>query len=177
MATVCAVMVVVCAMFAIKAEQSVLVDDQSALKAQLEEVTKEVLGEATSDPALVRARVENPKRLDPIPRFDAFDALAAISGSIPAELKHEVKRMRIDAAEDKRQGRVELQGSISSLGDRDAIVSQLEAHGCFRQIELGRTNPIPGQDLINFQLEAVVQCPGEVPPDAKKSTKTASEEP
>jgi len=164
----CAVVVVLSAMFSLKARQSMLTEERDALRARLGTVTDELFGETIEDPTAAQDRIDNPRNKDPLPRFDAFDALAAISASIPDEIKHEVKRMRIDVAQEKSEGRLELQGALESLGNRDTIVSKLEAQGCFRDIELGRTSPIPGQSMINYQLEAVVQCPGEGPLDKKK---------
>ena len=175
LAITCAVVVVLSAMFSLKARQSMLTEERDALRTRLGTVTEELFGETIEDPSAAQERIENPRNKDPLPRFDAFDALAAISASIPEELKHEVKRMRIDVAQEKHEGRLELQGALESLGSRDTIVSKLESQGCFRDIELGRTSPIPGQSMINYQLEAVVQCPGEGPLDKKKKTGAAGE--
>lgn len=175
LAVVCAVFVVLSAMFSLRMRQSLLTEERDALRARLGTVTEELFGEAIEDPSAVQDRIENPRNKDPLPRFDAFDALAAISAAIPEEIKHEVKRMRIDVAQEKHEGRLELQGALETLGSRDAIVSKLEEQGCFRDIELGRTSPIPGQSLINYQLEAVVQCPGEAPLDKKKKPANAEE--
>jgi len=175
LAITCAVVVVLSAMFSLKARQSMLTDERDALRARLGTVTEELFGETMEDPATVVDRIENPRNKDPLPRFDAFDALAAISAAIPEELKHEVKRMRIDVAQEKHEGRLELQGALETLGNRDTIVGKLQEQGCFRDIELGRTSPIPGQSMINYQLEAVVQCPGEGPLDKKKKDKGEGE--
>jgi hypothetical protein len=164
------VVVLISAVFSLKAQQALLAEEQDALRGQLEGVTQELFGEEMSDLATVRDRIDNPKNKDPLPRFDAYDALDAISASIPDELKHEVKRLRIDVAQEKHEGRLELQGALESLENRDKIVAKLETQGCFRDIQLGRTNPVPGQDLINYQLEAVVQCPGEGPLEKKKKS-------
>jgi general secretion pathway protein L len=176
LATVCAVFVVLSAMFSLKMRQSLLTEERDALRARLGAATEELFGEAIEDPSAVQDRIDNPRNKDPLPRFDAFDALAAISASIPEEIKHEVKRMRIDVAQEKSEGRLELQGALESLGSRDTIVGKLQEQGCFRDIELGRTSPIPGQSLINYQLEAVVQCPGEGPLDKKKDKKSGGED-
>lgn len=176
LAIMCAVFVVLSAMFSLKMRQSLLTEERDALRARLGTVTEELFGEAIEDTAAVRERIENPRNKDPLPRFDAFDALAAISAAIPEEIKHEVKRVRIDVAQEKHEGRLELQGALESLGSRDTIVGKLQAQGCFRDIELGRTSPIPGQSLINYQLEAVVACPGEGPLDKKAKKPAAAEE-
>jgi hypothetical protein len=153
-------------MFALKARQRLLVGEQDALSAELAKVTKEVLGETITDPALAQQRVENPKLNDPLPRFDAFDAVGALSSAIPSAITHEVRRLAIDIADEKAEGTFELQGSLDSLGQRDEIVSALQKHPCFHDIELGRTNATSGADRLAYQIEAKLVCPGEGP--AKK---------
>jgi hypothetical protein len=169
--------IVVAAMFSLKARQSLLVSEQDALTSELASVTKQVLGQTISDPALAEAQIKNPKSNDPLPRFDAFDAVGALSSAIPQEISHEVKRLSVDFADEKAEGTFELQGSLESLGQRDEIVGALQKHPCFKEIELGRTNAAAGgQDRIAYQLEAKLECPGEVAPKKPgKKTTEASE--
>jgi general secretion pathway protein L len=176
MIAICAVVVVMTAMFSLKAKQKMLADEQTALRNELSSVTQAVLGEAISDPVLAEARVKNPRLTDPLPRFDAFDALAALSASIKPEISHEVRRLLIEVADEKREGRMELQGSLDSLAQRDEVVSQLEHHPCFHDIELGRTTPNGNQNRINYQIEAVVQCEGEGPDKDKKAAQKPKDE-
>jgi general secretion pathway protein L len=157
----CAVIVVMTVMFSLKARQALLADEQQALRTELASVTKNVFGETISDPLLAEARVKNPKATDPLPRFDAYDALAAVSASIAPEISHEVRRLLLEVADEKREGRMELQGVLDSLAQRDQIVSQLGSHPCFHDIELGKTTPLGNQNRINYQIEATLQCPGE----------------
>ena len=173
MIAICAVVVVMAAMFSLKAQQKLLADEQAALRTELTTVTASVLGEAIDDPMLAEARVKNPRLTDPLPRFDAFDALSAVSASIKPEITHEVRRLLIEVADEKREGRLELQGSLDSLSQRDEIVGQLERHPCFHDIELGRTTPTGKENRINYQLEAVVQCEDEM--DKKKATAAREE--
>ncbi len=169
----CAVIVVMTVMFSLKAKQIMLSDEQRALKGELASVTKEVFGRAISEAAEAETLARNPRSNDPLPRFDAFDALAAVSDAIKQDISHEVRRLVIEVADEKREGRLELQGVLSSLVQRDDIVSQLEKHPCFRDIQLGRTSPAGTNARINYQIEAVVQCPGEGD-DTKGKKKTAS---
>jgi general secretion pathway protein L len=167
-----AVAVVVTAMFALKAQQSLLVAEEEALTEELASVTKEVLGESIEDVALVEARIKNPKSNDPLPRFDAFDALAALSTSMPGSVSHEVRRLRVEIADEKAEGRFELQGALDSLGQRDELVAALEKHPCFKDIQPGKTNVTGGDtQRISYQIEAKLHCPGEGPAEKKKSGK------
>lgn len=167
----CGVAVLLCLVFALKARQSVLVDEQNALSKQLGETTQRVFGKRETTANKAEALLKSPPNENPLPRFDAYDALAAISDAVdgaPDNIVHEVRHLRIDLAEDKKEGKVELQGALASIEQRDAIVTQLEAHGCFRDIQRGKTSPGRSAEQVNYQIEAKVQCPGEVSTKKKK---------
>jgi general secretion pathway protein L len=168
MITTCIVAMIMTAMFSLKAQQKVLADEQGGLRENLTTQTLAILGKSVSDPAEVEALIKNPKNSDPLPSFDAFDALGAVSSAIPGDVAHEVKRLRVDVADEKRQGQLELVGLLESLGKRDRIVDELRKHPCFSEIELGKTSPGGSDNRINYTLEAVVQCPGQGNPKEKK---------
>jgi general secretion pathway protein L len=170
----CALVVLVTAVFSLKVKQSVLSSEQAALRKQLRETTQRVFGKAETDPAKVMTMITSPTADNPLPRFDAYDALAAISASVPSDITHEMRHMRIDLAEEKKEGQVELQGSLGSIEQRDLIVAQLEAHGCFKEIQRGRTSPGRTADTLNYQLEAKLMCPGDTTGAKKKKTTTRS---
>lgn len=157
----CLVIIVMTVMFSLKARQALLVDERAALQSQLASATEEVFGESIENVALAQMRVDNPRSSDPLPRFDAFDALAALSGAVPMDLTHEVKRLTIDVADEKREGTMELQGTVASIAQRDQLVAELEKHPCFSDIERGKTSPGRDKDSIQYMIEAVIQCPGE----------------
>lgn len=167
---VCALIVLVTAVFSLKVKQSVLSSEQVALRKQLRETTQKVFGKAETDPTKVMTLITTPSADNPLPRFDAYDALAAISGAVPSDITHELRRMRIDLAEEKKEGQMELQGSLGSIEQRDVIVSQLEAHGCFKEIQRGRTSPGRSADTLSYQLEAKLICPGDTTGAKKKKT-------
>jgi general secretion pathway protein L len=171
---VCGVVVLLSLVFSLKAHQSALLDEQMALTQQLGQTTQRVFGKRETNADKVETMLKSPQNDNPLPRFDAYDALAAISDAVPEEITHEVRHMRIDLAEDKREGQLELQGALASIEQRDTVVAKLEAHGCFRDIQRGRTSPGRTADQINYQIEAKLQCPGEGP--AKKRKKASSDE-
>jgi general secretion pathway protein L len=175
MIVTCAVIVVMTAMFSLKARQMLLSDEQTALKAELASVTKEVFGQSISEASQAEQMAKNPRWSDPLPRFDAYDALEAVSSSVQDNIKHEVRRLTVEVADEKREGRLELQGVLDSLGQRDEIVSALEKHPCFHDIQLGRTSPSGADNRITYQIEASVQCPGEGGADAKSKKKKGAE--
>ena len=159
-------------MFSLKARQALLADEQQALRTELATRDQERLRRDDQRPGAGRSAREEPESLtDPLPRFDAYDALAAVSAAIAPEITHEVRRLMLEVADEKREGRMELQGALDSLSQRDQIVSQLGNHPCFHEIELGKTTPVANQNRINYQIEAVLQCPGEGGESSKNKTK------
>lgn len=159
---ICTGVVLACFFFATFARWWVLDDEREVLEAELAEVTRETLGEETRD--IERARellTKGRAGADPLPAFDAFDALDAISSKVPPEVTHETRRLHIELDEDGREGRFELQGSVPSIQHRDQIATALAEHPCIHEIEQGRTSPGVGNENVNYQLEAVLRCPGQ----------------
>jgi general secretion pathway protein L len=174
----CAVAALLCLVFALKGRQSILLDEQNELTKQLGETTQNVFGKRETNTERVQSLLKSPPNDNPLPRFDAYDALAAISDAVetaPDKLVHEVRHVRIDLAEDKKEGKVELQGLLASIEQRDEIVSQLESHGCFRDIQRGKTSPGRTGDQVSYQIEAKVQCPGEATAKKRKSKSSDDE--
>lgn len=157
----CAVALLVSAMFALKAHQSLLLDEQVRLQNQLAATTREIFGTPASSVAGAELLLKNAHSHGPLPRFDALDALSVVSESVAPEIKHEVRRLRIEVGDDKREGRLELQGMLGSIEERDAIAQKLDEHPCFSDVEKGKTSSARGDGEINYQLEAIVRCPGE----------------
>jgi general secretion pathway protein L len=171
----CGVAILLALVFSLKAQQSLLVDEQTALTKQLADTTQRVFGKREGTVAKAEALLKSPPNENPLPRFDAYDALAAISDAVPIEITHEVRHIRINLAEDKREGQLELQGGLASIEQRDAILTRLEAHGCFREIQRGRTSPGRSADQINYQIEAKLLCPGEGTAKKRKHTGSSNE--
>ena len=174
----CAVAALLCLVFALKARQSILLDEQNELTKLLGETTQQVFGKRETNAERAQSLLKSPPNDNPLPRFDAYDALAAISDAVdtaPDKLVHEVRHVRIDLAEDKKEGKLELQGLLASIEQRDEVVSQLEAHGCFRDIQRGKTSPGRTGEQVSYQIEAKVQCPGEAT-TKKRKTKSSGDE-
>lgn len=170
---VCVAAVLLSLVFSVRARRSLLVEERDALSAELTQVTTGIFGKPITDTAAIESMLKNPRAGDPLPHFDAFDVIGAISQSVPSEIKHEIRRVRIEVGDDKREGRLELQGTLTTIEERDAVAAKLEEHDCFHDIERGRTTPARGGDSINYQLEAVIRCGGD--PTPKKSKKTSSD--
>lgn len=168
--------VLVAFLFATWARHAVLDDERERLQTQLAEVTREVFDEETRDPAAARALLEGGRRIaDPIPKFTAWDALDAISAAIPQEIQHDARRLTIEIDDESREGRIELQGLVASLAERDTIAANFEAHPCFDEIKPGPTSPGPNNTGLNYRLEAEIHCPGDEPivaPDERRSSRS-----
>ncbi|MFI5306617.1 MAG: type IV pilus biogenesis protein PilM [Polyangiales bacterium] len=177
MIVTCVVLVVMTAMFSLKMRQMLLSDEQQALKTELASVTKEVFGHSITEAAPAIQLAKNPRWTDPLPRFDAYDAVEAVSAAVAPSISHEVRRLSVEVADEKREGRMELQGVLDSLVQRDEIVSALEKHPCFHDIQLGRTSPGNTDNKISYQIEATVQCPGDGSAESKGKKKSSEGEP
>lgn len=163
---ICAAVVFASFVFSVYAGWTVLADEREVLGEQLEEVTGKLFETPTSEPSRARELLEGDgKADDPLPRFDAYDTLAAVSEHMPEELthKHDTRRLQIDYDDEEDEGTLELQGTVASVSERDRIAASLESHECFAEIEKGRTTPGPGNQGLNYQLTATIRCPGTAP--------------
>ncbi len=151
------------------ARWSVLADERSALQAQLQSVTKDLFDQSTTDPARARQLLEGKGgRADPLPHFDAFDALDAISSRIPENVTHDTRRLTIEIDDQAHQGHFELQGTVHDQGAFETIATRIGAHDCFKNVQQGRTTPAPGGDSLNYEMQGDIACPGDGPaPGAK----------
>jgi len=162
---VCAAVVFTSFMFSTFARWFVLDGERGSLQAELARVTDEAFGEETVVASQARDLLERgPRTRDPLPRFDAFDALDAISGGIPAEITHNTRRLRIELDENGHTGEFELQGTVASVAERDQIAEQLEGHECIEELQRGPTRG-SGAQGINYQIQAKIRCPGTPDPD------------
>jgi general secretion pathway protein L len=154
--------------FSVWAEYRALSEERDSLAAKLGKVTEQHFGEATKSPKRARELLEGGgQQRDPLPRFDAFRVLGAISAAVPDSVVHDTRRLEIQLDEGGQTGTFELQGQIPDLGARDVVAEALDAHDCIEQLERGKTSAVPGQDRKNYTLGGVLACPG-----AKKAKTT-----
>jgi general secretion pathway protein L len=163
----CLLAILLCALFAIYGRRALLVNERDALRTRLASVTKELFGEAASDVEQAQRLLVSQRSGDPLPRFDAFDALNVVSGSISPEVTHDVRRLRIEVGDDKHDGVIELQGSLSTIEQRDEVAEALAKHPCFGEVKKGKTSPAREANRINYQLETSIRCPGDAPKSKK----------
>ncbi|MCS6797107.1 MAG: pilus assembly protein PilM [Myxococcota bacterium] len=165
-----ATVVMACFGLSVWARHAVVSAEHETLRARLGEVTERVFGERVTDPARARELLRRgPRQTDPLPRFDAFDALAAISEVFPADVGHDVRRLTIELEDEGPGGRVDLHGTLASVAERDRVAEALEGHPCFERVEKGPTRPGPGGQGLNYELQAIIACPGETRAPATKT--------
>jgi general secretion pathway protein L len=158
---ICAGVVFLSFTFSILARWAVLDGEKESLEEQLAHVTKDTFGEEYRTASSARTALERgPRNRDPMPRFDAYDALDVISASIPAEITHTTRRLHIDLDDDGHGGEFEIQGGLASVAERDQIAEHLEANECVQEIQKGRTTPGAGNVGLNYKLNVTFRCPG-----------------
>ncbi len=158
----CAALVLFSYFFFIYARYSVLEGEGQRLESELAALTEQVFGQEVSSPTRARELLEGGVSADdPMPRFDAFDVLDAISAAIPEEITHDTRRLSIEIDDEGGDGRFEIQGSVASISERDVLVERLAAHECFQDIDKGATSPrAGGAGGLNYRLEVDILCPG-----------------
>src|SRR5690606_8989480 len=100
---------------------------------------------------------------DPLPRFDAFDTLDAISRVMPPEVIHSLRKLAIEIDDQSRVGTLEIHGRVASITERDQVAQAIEEHECLERVVPGPTTPGRGGEGLNYRLEAEVHCPGDEP--------------
>lgn len=130
--------------------------ERDRLRSAMQRVTLDVFGERISDPrrakSLATGNAIDPDQ-DPLPPTDAYDVIGVLSARIPAAVRHDVSSL------DVTDERVELQGLVDSLADRDQIVEQLGHYECFQNLQAGRVQQNPGDNRQQYTLDINVRCP------------------
>ncbi|MET0340730.1 MAG: pilus assembly protein PilM [Polyangiales bacterium] len=162
LAAVCALAVVLTYTFSVWAEYQALSEERDALAEKLSKVSELHFAEATRSPKRARELLEGGgQSKDPLPRFDAFRVLGAISAAFPDSIKpHDTRKLEITLDEGGQTGTFALQGQIPDLQARDEVADALDGHECFEAIERGKTSTVIGQERKNYTLEGQIACPG-----------------
>lgn len=181
----CAAVVLMAFMFSSYARYSVLEARHHQLEDELARVTELYFGvEARTPDGAERLLLSGGERDDPMPMFDAYDALAAISASIPESVTHDVQELNIDLGDGDASARFTLRGSVQDASSSSTIRSALEQHrlvqqrgdrevrlACFRQLELGSTDRVG--EVYRYRIEGSIQClpEGELSTDESSSSR------
>ena len=156
----CAAFIIVAYFYSVYAHYSVLMARRDVLEDELAEVSEARLGETTRDAHRARTLLDTGRAsTDPLPAFDAFDALLALSAAIPDGIEHDLQRLQIDLGDDRSGGHIELQATVSTIEERDRIVQALQAVPCFQNLEPGPMTSA-GEGRRQYRLEMDLLCPG-----------------
>ena len=132
--------------------------EHEELSATLAEVSKDLLVEEAHSALHARELLTAGPRIDdPLPRFDAYDVLEALSESIPADIQHDTRRLLIEIDDEGDNGRLEIQGTVGSIAERDRLVDALQEHVCFADVEKGSISTAV-EDRKDYKLVVKVQC-------------------
>jgi Tfp pilus assembly PilM family ATPase len=155
---VCAVAVMLAFSVSLMARYRVAKAEQERLTAKLAEVSKDLLDEEASSALHARELLTaGPRFDDPLPRFDAYDVLEAVSETIPADIQHDTRRLLIEIDDDGDKGRLEIQGTVGSIAERDRLVDELKGHRCFSDVQKGSiSNAV--NDRKNYKLVVNIEC-------------------
>lgn len=133
--------------------------EHEQLVEKLASVSEDLFGEQTRSASHARELLTaGPKVNDPLPRFDAYDVLEAISEGIPAEIQHDTRRLLIEIDDEGDNGRLEIQGTVGSIAERDRIVDELQDHRCFAEVEKGSISAA-AEDRKSYKLVVKIRCP------------------
>lgn len=168
---ICLLIIFAAFVFSSYARYSVLDARHQQLEDELASVTQDYFQtEARSPDQALRLLRRGARGDDPMPDFDAYDALAAISESIPEEVTHDVRQLQIDLGDGEETGRFSLRGTVDSESDFDTVVNALRNHRlergegdnvrrfiCFTELEPGDTSGT-AQGRRAYRLEGDVGC-------------------
>jgi len=155
---VCCTAVVLSFAISLVARHRVARAEHEALTATLAQVSKDLLDEEARSALQARELLlAGPQIHDPLPRFDAYDVLEAISESIPVDIQHDTRRLMIEIDDEGDSGRFELQGTVGSIAERDRLVDELQAHRCFADIEKGSISTAV-EDRMDYKVVVKVKC-------------------
>jgi Tfp pilus assembly PilM family ATPase len=132
--------------------------EHEQLTEKLAGVSQDLLGEEARSALHARELLTSgPGFDDPLPRFDAYDVLEAISESIPADIQHDTRRLLIEIDDDGETGRFEIRGTVGSIAERDRLVEELQSHRCFSDVDKGSISTAVG-DRKDYKVTVKVEC-------------------
>lgn len=155
---ICAAAVVLSFSVSLFARYRVARAEHEQLADELAELSKDLLGEETRSPMHARdLLLAGPSVDDPLPRFDAYDVLEAISESIPTDIEHDTRRLLVEIDDDGDKGRFEIHGTVGSIAERDRLVDALQEHRCFADAEKGSISTA-AENRKDYKVGVKVRC-------------------
>lgn len=143
--------------------------EHEVLVAQLATISKEVLGEESTDAesatdAMTRALAS--EEADPMPTVDAFDVIVELSKIIPLSMTSDIEEF------DMQRGKVKVTGVVGSTSDAQQIATDIGEHPCVKDAKIAKVTQQVGSERQKYVLELEVRCAEE---PKKKADKPAEE--
>ncbi len=151
--------------FAAWAELRTLVHDEEVLSRALASLSKQVLGQETTDPEEAKNLLEKSlgkDEVDPRPQSDAFDVMVEISKAVPSSVTHDIEEL------DVQRGHVKVNGVVGSAEDAQTIAANLKNVRCYNDVKISKMTQVINSDRQKYVLELDVKCADEK--KAKKKT-------
>ena len=143
--------------FSLWAEFSAINREQEALVAQLQAVTKRVLGVALDDPTLTEDMVKRMtvgSETDPMPVKDGFDVLLDLSELIPTTITHEIRDF------DFQREHIKIHGTVDTTDEAQAIVNALAVLECVKDVKKGKITKMINSERQKYSVEYDLDCSG-----------------
>jgi general secretion pathway protein L len=144
--------------FSTWAELRALGQEKETLETALSSVTKDVFGEATSDPERAKELLDKSTIAaedDPLPHVDAFDVMVQLSQAVPESMTHDVEEL------DVQRAHATIHGIVPTIPDAQQIATTLKAVRCFSDVKIVRTNQELGGERQKYAMEFDLKCPVE----------------
>ncbi len=149
------VAIVVSFAFAAWAELRTLGRDEEVLTKALATLSKEVLGQETTDPDEAKTLLEKAQgkdEVDPRPAVDAFDVMVEISKAVPSSVTHDIEEL------DMQRNHVKITGVVGSAEDAQTILANLKNVRCFNDAKISKVTQVINSDRQKYVLELEVKC-------------------
>lgn len=145
--------------------------EKAVLESALALVTKDVLGEETTDAERAKELLNKQTAIndeDPLPHADAFDVMVKLSEEIPQSMTHDIEEL------DVQKNHVIVHGIVGTVADTETIRTNLKNDRCFSEPKITRTTQMVGENRQKYVLEFDLKCPEDQKGGEKKSASAAA---
>jgi general secretion pathway protein L len=164
--------------FSMWAELRALGAEREVLEKALYAVSKEILGEGTTEPERAKTLLDQGpggKDADPLPAVDAFDVLAQLADNIdPGALKHDLDEVDVQRGSPQSVPRVTLHGVVPKVQDAEDLSTLLKQFPCFQEVKVVKTSQQIGGEGQKYHMEFELRCAS---PGAKTAAGASSAAP
>jgi general secretion pathway protein L len=138
------------------AELRSLSHEHEMLSADLAALSKDALGEETTEPDHARELLEAATaraEVDPMPHIDGFDVMVELSKAVPQQIVHDVEEL------DVSREHVKLRGVVGSAAEAQQIADALKQDKCFNDLKITKVSQVVNGTRQKYVLEGDLKCP------------------